>query len=144
MSKSKLAPKNRVTVPRMELCGAVLSKRICEFIIEYTQVTFRKIYHLVDASTVLGYLHKEDGRLMPFEGIRVSEIQSAGTFIDGRLEGREDGLSRVPLNESGHILMVCYVNIVLHAPCYCGSVIVSVSAIIKTSLATSSRDTTTS
>ena len=25
-------------------------------------------------------------------------------------------MTRVPLNESGHVLMVCYVNIVLHVP----------------------------
>ena len=46
---------------------------------------FGNIYHFVDASTVLGYLHKADRNLKPFEGIRVSEIQASGKFVDGRL-----------------------------------------------------------
>ena len=33
LSKSKIAPKSRITVPRLELNGAVLSKRLEEFVI---------------------------------------------------------------------------------------------------------------
>ena len=33
MSKSKIAPKHRITIPRLELNGAVLAKRLREFII---------------------------------------------------------------------------------------------------------------
>ena len=46
---------------------------------------FANIYHLVDLSTNLGYLNKQDAKLKPFEGVGVSEIQTAGTFKDGRL-----------------------------------------------------------
>ena len=49
-------------------------------------VRFQKVYHLVDSSTVLGYLHKPDSKLKPYEGIRVSEIQTSGTFVNGRLQ----------------------------------------------------------
>ena len=31
MSKSKIAPKNRITVPRLELKGAVMAKRLREY-----------------------------------------------------------------------------------------------------------------
>ena len=86
MSKSKIAPKNRLSVPRLELNGAVLSKRLAEFLIGYLRLEFANIYHLVDSSTVLGYVHKCDAKLKPFEGIRVSEIQTAGKFVQGRLE----------------------------------------------------------
>ena len=85
MSKSKIAPKNRLTIPRLELNGAVLAKRIREFIVSHVDLNFGSIYHLVDSSTVLGYLHKEDSRLKPFEGVRVSEVQMSGNFVDGRL-----------------------------------------------------------
>ena len=85
MSKSKIAPKNRITIPRLELNGAVLAKRLKEFLVEQLDVEFAHIYHLVDSSTVLGYLHKIDSKLKPFEGVRVSEIQTSGTFADGRL-----------------------------------------------------------
>ena len=87
MSKSKIAPKNRITVPRLELNGAVLAKRLKEFLVTEMDVEFDKVYHLVDSSTVLGYLHKLDSKLKPYEGIRVSEIQTSGIFQDGRLQG---------------------------------------------------------
>ena len=86
MSKSKIAPKHRITIPRLELNGAVLAKRLKEFIIGELDIEFANIYHLVDSSTVLGYLHKTDSKLKPFEGIRVSEVQTAGEFINGKLK----------------------------------------------------------
>ena len=85
-SKSKIAPKNRITIPRLELNGAVLAKRLREFVVEQVDLEFERIYHLVDSSTVLGYLHKQDSKLKPFEGVRVSEVQTSGTFTDGRLD----------------------------------------------------------
>ena len=85
MSKCKIAPKNRITVPRLELNGAVLAKRVREFLVDQMDVDFDRTYHLVDSSTVLGYVHKSDAKLKPYEGIRVSEIQTSGSFIDGRL-----------------------------------------------------------
>ena len=86
MSKSKISPKNRITVPRLELNGAVLAKRVKEFLVDQLDLEFSKVYHLVDSSTVLGYVHKADAKLKPYEGIRVSEIQTSGVFIDGRLK----------------------------------------------------------
>ena len=85
-SKSKVAPKNRITIPRLELNGAVLSKRLKEFLVTHMDTEFSNVYHLVDSSTVLGYIHKSDSKLKPFEGIRVSEVQTSGIFIDGRLQ----------------------------------------------------------
>ena len=83
MSKSKIAPKNRISIPRLELNGAVLAKRLKEFLVMHMDVRFQKVYHLVDSSTVLGYIHKSDSKLKPYEGIRVSEIQNSGTFVNG-------------------------------------------------------------
>ena len=85
ISKSKIAPKSRITVPRLELNGAVLGKRIKEFVLSDLDLEFARVHHLVDSSTVLGYLHKADAKLKPYEGVRVSEIQTAGKFTEGRL-----------------------------------------------------------
>ena len=71
----------------MELNGAVLGNRITNFILKDTSFKFSKVYQLVDSSTVLGYVHKECGVFKPYEGIRVSEIQSSNEFIDQRLSG---------------------------------------------------------
>ena len=86
MAKSKIAPKNRITVPRLELNGAVLAKRIKEFTVGQLDIEFENVYHLVDSSTVLGYVHKQDSKLKPFEGVRVSEIQTSGEFVEGKLK----------------------------------------------------------
>ena len=40
---------------------------------------------VVDSSNVLAYLHKADTKLKPYEGVRVSEIQTTGKFTEGRL-----------------------------------------------------------
>ena len=63
-----------------------MAKRLREFIVGQLDVDFGNIYHLVDSSTVLGYIHKSDSLLKPFEGVRVSEVQTADKFKDGRLK----------------------------------------------------------
>ena len=83
MSKSKIGPKNRVSIPLMELESAVLAKILREFLLQTLRLKFTNMFHLVDSSTVLGYLHKEDAKLKPYEGVRVAEIQTAGEFKEG-------------------------------------------------------------
>lgn len=69
----------------MELNGAVLGNRIKNFILKDTNLKFSRTYQFVDSSTVLGYVHKECGTFKPFEGIRVSEVQSTNVFEEGKL-----------------------------------------------------------
>ena len=69
LSKGKIGPKSRITIPRMELNGAVVNKRLAEFVEHAVTRKFERVIHLVDSSTVLCYLHKEDQKLKPFEGV---------------------------------------------------------------------------
>ena len=87
MAKCKIAPKNIVSIPRMELNGAVVGNRVKNFILKETNMKFEKTYQFVDSSTVLGYAQKEYGVFHPYEGIRIAEIQSSNTFVGDRLEG---------------------------------------------------------
>ena len=87
MAKGKIAPKNMLSTPKMELGGAQTGNRLKNFIVKDTNLEFEKIYHLVDSSTVLGYVHKECGIFHPYEGIRIAEIQSTNNFVDQKLEG---------------------------------------------------------
>ena len=86
MSKCRVAPKNIISIPRMELNGAVIGNRMKSFLMK-TNLRFGKVYQIVDSSTVLGYVQKECGVFRPYEGVRVAEIQSSNTFTDGTLEG---------------------------------------------------------
>ena len=85
LTKSKIGPKNRISITRMELSGTLLAKRLRVLCLLMLTRKLEKVYHLVDSSMVLGYIHKEDAKLKPWEGVRVMEIQMAGEFSDGRL-----------------------------------------------------------
>ena len=74
MAKNRIAPKGVVTIPRMELNGALVGNRIKNFLLKETNLKFSAVYQLVDSSTVLGYLQKECGHFNPYEGIRVAEV----------------------------------------------------------------------
>ena len=87
MAKGKIAPKGLVSIPRMELCGAVTGNRVRNFLTKETSLEFSTVYQLVDSSTVLGYIQKECGNFRPYEGIRVAEIQSSNKLQDGKLVG---------------------------------------------------------
>ena len=87
MAKCKIAPKGMVSIPRMELNGAVVGNRVKNFLLKETNLKFGKVFQLVDSSTVLGYVQKECGKFRPYEGIRVAEIQSSNKLENGRLVG---------------------------------------------------------
>ena len=77
MAKSRIAPINKVSTPRMELNGAVISKRCRVVIQKESRYEFDKIIHLLDSETVLNQLNKISTRFNPYEGVRVGEIQAS-------------------------------------------------------------------
>ena len=77
LSKCRIAPLNRVSVPQMELNGAVLSKRCRKVVEAESRFSFEKVFHLVDSETILGMIHKLSTRFRVYEGVRVGEIQAA-------------------------------------------------------------------
>ena len=77
MAKSRIAPINKVSTPRMELNGAVLSKRCRSVITKEIRYSFEKVIHLVDSDTVLSQINKTSSRFQVYEGVRIREIHSA-------------------------------------------------------------------
>lgn len=77
LAKCRISPINRISVPQMELNGAVLSKRCRKVIESECRFKFAKVYHLVDSETVLGMIHKVSTRFRVYEGVRIGEIQAA-------------------------------------------------------------------
>ena len=77
MAKSRIAPINKVSTPRMELNGAVISKRCRVAIQKECRYKFDKIIHLLDSETVLNQLNKISTRFNPYEGVRIGEIQAS-------------------------------------------------------------------
>ena len=77
MSKNRIAPLHKTTIPRMELNAAVLSKRGRKVLEKELRIKFEKILHLIDSQTVLSMLHKTSTRFKLYEGSRIGEIQNA-------------------------------------------------------------------
>ena len=77
MAKCRIAPVNRVSTPQMELNGAVLSKRVRNFVEDESRYDFEKIIQIVDSETVLNMINKTSTRFKVYEGVRLGEIQAA-------------------------------------------------------------------
>lgn len=75
-SKSKLAPSRQITVPRLELCAALLSCRLRKFIEEEMDWSFDPITHLTDSEIVRAQIQKDSFRFNTFVANRVAEIQA--------------------------------------------------------------------
>lgn len=57
MGKSKLAPTSAHTVPRIELCAAVLAVELAQTIIKESDIEFQTVNFYTDSKIVLGYIH---------------------------------------------------------------------------------------
>lgn len=72
-SKNKVAPIKPTTIPRLELCAALLSTRLCTKV--QTSITLQvSCRYWCDSTIVLGWLSTPVNRLKPFVRNRVNEI----------------------------------------------------------------------
>ena len=76
-AKGKVAPIEVTTLPRLELCAAVLSKRLFSFIKKDSRFTFSKVMFIVDSSIVQAMIQKESYGFKTFAGVRIGEIQQS-------------------------------------------------------------------
>jgi hypothetical protein len=78
MSRSRVAPvKQKLTIPRMELCGAVLLSRLLEHVLRIltAKIKIDSTTAWCDSSIVLSWLQMAPHKLQTYEGNRVSQIQ---------------------------------------------------------------------
>ena len=84
LAKARIAPLKRITIVRLELDGAVLSKRLHVFIETESRFKFDKVYHLVDSEIGHPMVQKtsHDFRtLQQYVSERFRNIQTKGNGI---------------------------------------------------------------
>ncbi|XP_042883833.1 uncharacterized protein LOC122260556 [Penaeus japonicus] len=75
-AKNRIAPNRQITIPRLELCGAVLASRLRHTLIKELKLGFQEIIHIVDSTIVRAQIQKESYYFKTFVATRVAEIQS--------------------------------------------------------------------
>ncbi|XP_026147341.1 uncharacterized protein LOC113121247 [Carassius auratus] len=75
MAKSKLAPYPAHTVPRLELCAAVLAVELAGLIKEELDVDLTAVKFYTDSRIVLGYIYNTSRRFYVYVANRVAQIR---------------------------------------------------------------------
>jgi hypothetical protein len=75
MWKTQVAPKVKITIPRMELVVAVNSVRLAKKNREALKIPLVGTRYFTDSLAVLGMLRTESGKFNEFVGARVSEVK---------------------------------------------------------------------
>ena len=101
-AKSRVAPLKRLTIPRLELQGAVLASRLCKTIVDESRFQFEKVILFLDSKIVLAWIRSEARRFKPFVSFRVGEIQtntdpSQWKHIPGEMNVADDVSRGIPV-----------------------------------------------
>lgn len=75
LGKARLAPKPDITIPRLELCAAVLAVEVAELVLEELDITVDKVSFFTDSKVVLGYIFNEKRRFHVYVHNRVERIR---------------------------------------------------------------------
>ena len=101
-AKARVAPLKRLTIPLLELQGAVLASQLCKTIVQEPRFQFVKVILFLDSEIVLVWIRNEARKFKPFVSVRVGEIQtytdpSQWKHIPGELTLADDVSPGIPV-----------------------------------------------
>ena len=79
LGKSKVSPSHRHTIPRLELCAAVLATELSDFIMKHLTLSLKPVSFYTDSQVVLGYLNNETRRFYVYFGNRVDRVHKSSS-----------------------------------------------------------------
>ncbi|XP_052762426.1 uncharacterized protein LOC128205059 [Mya arenaria] len=74
MGKIKVAPVNGHTIPRLELCAAVLASQVANTVLTHIDIDFDEVKYFSDSKVVLGYISNTTRRFYTYVSNRVQKI----------------------------------------------------------------------
>ncbi|XP_061176110.1 uncharacterized protein LOC133185066 [Saccostrea echinata] len=102
--KARVAPSQGHTIPRLELCAAVLATRLKDTITQHLTVPIDSITMYTDSRVVLGYINNEHRRFYVYVGNRVDMIRHSTTsdqwtFVSSEDNPADISTRSIPANE---------------------------------------------
>lgn len=79
IGKAKVSPTNGHTIPRLELCAAVLSVEIADIVKKELNIDSKDFHYYTDSKVVLGYVTNETRRFFMYVCNRVNRIRASSS-----------------------------------------------------------------
>lgn len=102
--KSKVAPKHGHTMPRLELCAAVLAVELGDMLSEHLDILQVDIHYYTDSMVVLGYIQNQVRRFYIYVSNRVEKIRRLSVpeqwqYVSTTENPADQGTRQLPLEK---------------------------------------------